>query len=287
MDLTDMTTLRALQDKYNFGFSKNLGQNFLIRSWVPERIIQVSGVDTHHGVLEIGPGIGVLTRYLCNNAAKVVSVELDSKLMPVLAETLCDCPNTTVIQGDVLKCDLSRLVQDELNGLEPVVCANLPYQVTTPVLTKLLESRLFPTITVMIQKEVAGRICASPGTADYGSFSIFAQYYTNPEICFDVPPDCFYPRPKVTSTVIRMTMREKPVELQDEKLFFSMVRSAFSQRRKTLVNGLTPLLSPALDKAGIQEGLIRCGYDPMVRGETLGIKDFITLSNYYRQYCIK
>ena len=281
MDLTNVETIRYLQNKYEFGFSKSLGQNFLIRSWVPERIIESSGIDRQNGVLEIGPGIGVLTRYLSQNAGRVAAVELDAKLLPILAETLNDCSNTKVIHRDILKCDIPQLIQDEFSGLNPVVCANLPYQVTTPVITKLLESHLFCKITVMIQREVARRICAAPGTADYGAFSVFAQYHSTPEICFDVPPDCFYPRPKVTSTVIRLTRKEKPQELRDEKLFFALVRSAFAQRRKTLVNALTPLLSSALDKAAIQDNLIRCGFDPMVRGETLGIKDYIILANQF------
>ncbi len=284
MDLTDMETIRMLQDQYAFAFSKSLGQNFLIRRWVPERIIESSGADRQNGVLEIGPGIGVLTRYLSQHAGKVISVELDARLLPILTETLKDCENTEIIHKDILKCDLFQLVQEHFGGLIPMVCANLPYHVTTPVLSKLLETRLFPTITVMIQKEVAKRICAAPGTADYGSFSVFAQYHTEPEVCFDVPPDCFFPRPKVTSSVIRLTQKPKPADLLDEKLFFSLVRAAFAQRRKTLANALTSLLSPALDKAEIQQGLHSCGYDPMIRGEALGIRDFIQLANYFTPY---
>ena len=283
MDLTDMDTLRALLARHDFHFSKSLGQNFLVRSWVPERILEVSGIDSTNGVLEIGPGVGVLTRYLGLHASKVAAVELDAKLLPVLSETLAGFSNVQIIHQDILKCDLRKLAQEQFAGLEPVVCANLPYQVTTPVLTKLLESGLFGALTVMIQKEVAQRICAKPGTSEYGAFSVFAQYHADTEICFDVPPDCFQPRPKVTSSVIRMIPKPAPAELKDEKLFFSLVRSSFAQRRKTLVNGLSPLLAPQLDKAKIQESLQACGFDPMVRGETLGIGDYVKLANYFRE----
>jgi 16S rRNA (adenine1518-N6/adenine1519-N6)-dimethyltransferase len=283
MDLTDMDTLRALLAKHDFHFSKSLGQNFLIRSWVPERIIEVSGIKKSDGVLEIGPGVGVLTGYLCECASKVAAVELDAKLLPVLAETLAERQNIQIIHQDILKCDLHELVQERFAGLRPVVCANLPYQVTTPVLTKLLESGSFASLTVMIQKEVAQRICAKPGTPEYGAFSVFAQYHADTEICFDVPPDCFQPRPKVTSSVIRMLPKSKPEDLKDEKLFFSLVRASFAQRRKTLVNGLSPLLSPRLDKAQIQESLQACGFDPLVRGETLGIPEYVKLANYFSE----
>jgi 16S rRNA (adenine1518-N6/adenine1519-N6)-dimethyltransferase len=208
-------------------------------------------------------------------------VELDAKLLPVLAETLAERQNIRIIHQDILKCDLRELVQEQFARLQPVVCANLPYQVTTPVLTKLLESGLFASLTVMIQKEVAQRICAKPGTPEYGAFSVFAQYHADTETCFDVPPDCFQPRPKVTSSVIRMVPKPAPAELKDEKLFFSLVRTAFTQRRKTLANGLSPLLSPRLDKAQIQESLKVCGFDPLVRGETLGIPEYVKLANYF------
>lgn len=279
MDLTDMKTLRELLARYNFHFSKSLGQNFLIRRWVPEQIISVSGVNQNCGVLEIGPGVGVLTRYLSQNTARVAAVELDHKLLPVLAETLSDCSNVHVIHADIMKTDLDSLVRQEFSQLEPVVCANLPYQISTPVLTRLLESRLFSCITVMIQKEVAQRICAKAGTSDYGAFSLFVQYYADAEICFHVPPDCFQPRPQVTSSVIRMVTKAPPAELEDEHFFFSLVKAAFAQRRKTLVNALTPLLSPALTKEQIQEALVSCDLPPLVRGEALDMNRFIQLSN--------
>ena len=283
MDLTNIHTLQSLLARHDFHFSKSLGQNFLVRSWVPEQILAVSTVDNSCGVLEIGPGVGVLTRYLSSAAAKVTAVELDSKLLPVLAETLADCPNAVVIHQDILKCDLQQLVHAHFQGLRPVVCANLPYQITTPVLTKLLDSGLFCGITVMIQKEVAQRICAKAGTPEYGAFSLFVQYHADAELCFDVSPDCFQPQPRVTSTVIRLIPKAPPSELVDEKLFFALIRAAFAQRRKTLVNALSPVLSPRLSKQQIQEGILACDLEPMIRGEALTQEEYIKLSNYYSQ----
>lgn len=281
MDLTNIDTLRSLLARHDFHFSRSLGQNFLVRSWVPERIMEVSGIDHRCGVLEIGPGVGVLTRYLSRNASRVAAVELDTKLLPVLEETLFDCENVRVIHQDIMKCDLQELVHREFDGLLPVVCANLPYQITTPVLSKLLESHLFERLTVMIQKEVAKRICARAGTPEYGAFSLFVQYHSDAAICFDVPPDCFQPRPKVTSAVITMKRKAPPKDLQDERLFFSLVRTAFAQRRKTLVNALSPLLSPMLNKEQIQEAVISLGLDPLVRGETLDITNYVELANHF------
>ena len=281
MDLTNLDTLRALLARHDFHFSKSLGQNFLIRAWVPEQIIRVSGIDEKSGVLEIGPGVGVLTRYLSQNAARVASVELDRKLLPILSETLADCPNAHVIHEDILKTDLDRLVEQEFSGLDPVVCANLPYQITTPVLTRLLESGHFRRITVMIQKEVAQRICAKAGTPEYGAFSLFIQYHAHATICFEVPPDCFHPRPAVTSAVIHLEKIAPPADLQDEKLFFSLIKAAFAQRRKTLVNALAPLLASRMTKQQIQEVLHSCGLDTMIRGEMLNISDYVRLANEF------
>ena len=280
MDLTNIDTLRALLSRHEFHFAKSLGQNFLIRSWVPERIMSVAGIESDTGVLEIGPGIGVLTRCLSQSASKVAAVELDRRLLPVLSETLADCPNVHVINEDIMKTDLDLLVKNEFSGLRPVVCANLPYQITTPVLSRLLECGLFHRITVMIQKEVAQRVCAKAGSPEYGAFSLFVQYYADAVICFDVPPDCFQPRPKVTSSVICLVRKEPPAELQDEKLFFALIKAAFAQRRKTLVNALTPLLSPGMSKEQIQDVIVlSCGLSPMIRGEALNQEDFIRISN--------
>ncbi len=282
MELTNLDEILPLLERHGFHFSKSLGQNFLIRSWVPERILRESGIDESCGVLEIGPGIGVLTQKLCSAAGKVVCVELDRSLLPVLEETLSDRKNVSVVQGDVMKMDLSRLAE-EFQGLRLMVCANLPYQITTPVLRKLLESGLFERITVMIQKEVAMRICARPGSAEYGAFTLFAGFYAAPSIRFDVPPDCFYPRPKVTSSVITLDKKGPPAELRDPELLFSITRAAFSQRRKTLTNGLSPLFAGKLSKQELQELITQCGFDERVRGETLSLDDYVVLSNAFSE----
>ncbi len=282
MDLTRLDEILPLLERHGFHFSKSLGQNFLIRSWVPERILRESGIDEGCGVLEIGPGIGVLTQKLCSAAGKVVCVELDRSLLPVLEETLSDRQNVSVVQGDVMKMDLSRLAE-EFQGLRLMVCANLPYQITTPVLRKLLDSGLFERITVMIQKEVALRICARPGSAEYGAFTLFTGFYATPSIRFDVPPDCFHPRPKVTSSVITLDRKEPPSGLRDRELLFSITRAAFSQRRKTLTNGLSSLFAGKLSKQELQELITRCGFDERVRGETLSLDDYVVLSNAFSE----
>ena len=278
MELTRLDVILPLLERHGFRFSKSLGQNFLIRSWVPERILSESGIDDGCGVLEVGPGIGVLTQELCSAAGRTVCVELDRSLLPVLAETLSDHDNFKIIHGDIMKLELSEIAKD-LRELRLLVCANLPYQITTPVLRKLLESRLFERITVMIQKEVALRICAEPGTAEYGAFSLFTGFYASPSIRFDVPPDCFYPRPKVTSTVITLDRKEPPAALLDQEMLFSITRAAFSQRRKTLANGLSSLFAGKLSKQQIQDAITNCGFDERVRGETLSLEEYVKLAN--------
>ena len=278
MNLTDYNEIRALLARHGFRFSKSLGQNFLTAAWVPERIAEEAGLDETVGVLEIGPGIGCLTEQLSRRAGKVLSVELDRSLQPVLAETLTGCENVEVLFGDVLKQDLPALVSESFPGLTPVVCANLPYNVTTPVLTALIESGCFERITVMIQREVARRICASPGTADYGAFGLFVQWHCETEILFDVPPSCFVPQPKVTSTVIRLTRRgQPPVQGKDEALLFRVIRAAFNQRRKTLVNALSAGLG--LGKEQVEKVLVLRGFDPKIRGEVLSIGDFSAITD--------
>ena len=210
MDLCDLRTIRDLLGRHGFHFSKSMGQNFLIDASVPRDIAMSSGADERCGVLEIGPGIGPLTVQLSRLAGKVAAVELDRSLLPVLEETLAECDNVQVISGDVLKLDLPALVREQFPGLTPMVCANLPYNITTPVLTALVEAGCFSSLTVMIQREVARRICAAPGTADYGAFSVFMQYHTEPQLLFDVPPECFYPAPKVTSSVLHCRLRQAP-----------------------------------------------------------------------------
>ena len=282
MELTNPADIRALLARHDFRFSKSMGQNFLTAAWVPADIAEASGADAHTGVLEVGPGIGCLTEQLAQRAAKVVSVELDERLRPVLAETLAGYENVELVFGDVLALDLPQLVAERYDGLRPVVCANLPYNVTSPLLTAFLTAGCFDTVTVMIQREVARRICSKPGTADYGAFGIFVQWYEEPELLFDVPPHCFVPAPKVTSTVVRLRMRSAPpADVQDEALLFAVVRAAFSQRRKTLINALAAGV-PGCDKARAAAAVAACGFDARVRGETLDLAQFAALSNALR-----
>lgn len=278
MELTNPEEIRPLLAKYGFRFSKALGQNFLIARWVPEKIAEMSGVNGECAVLEVGPGIGVLTSELARLAGSVTAVELDDALIPLLAETLGEFNNVEVINSDILKLDLSAWAAQH-SELRPVVCANLPYNITSPVLTSLLQSDVFQRITVMIQKEVAQRICAAPGTPEYGSFTVFVNYYSEPKILFDVSPDCFMPRPKVTSSVISLTKRARPETLNNEKLFFRIVRAAFAQRRKTLVNCLFSAFSGQISKEDAASLLTRLGISDKARGETLGIPEFVRLSN--------
>ena len=279
MNLTDYNEIRALLSRHGFRFSKSLGQNFLTAAWVPERIADEAGLDETVGVLEIGPGVGCLTEQLSMRAGKVVSVELDKALKPVLRETLADCENVEIVFGDVLEQDLPALVAERLPGLTPVVCANLPYNVTTPVLTALIEAGCFQRITVMIQREVARRICAGPDTADYGAFGLFVQYYCETETLFDVPPSCFVPQPKVTSSVIRLTKRLKPpVAVKDETLLFRVIRAAFNQRRKTLVNALSAGIGE-ISKEDVEQALLRRGIDAKIRGEALSLGRFAEISD--------
>ncbi|MDO4991221.1 MAG: 16S rRNA (adenine(1518)-N(6)/adenine(1519)-N(6))-dimethyltransferase RsmA [Eubacteriales bacterium] len=279
MNLTDYKEIRALLEKHGFRFSKSLGQNFLTAAWVPEDIAEAAGLDEQTGVLEIGPGVGCLTRELSRRAGKVVSVELDRSLRPVLAETLTGCENVEVVFGDILKQDLPALLDETMPGLRHVVCANLPYNVTTPVLTALLESGLFETVTVMIQREVARRICAALNTPDYGAFGVFVQWHAETELLFDVPPSCFVPQPKVTSSVIRLTRRAAPpVPVRDEDFLFRIVRAAFNQRRKTLINALASQV-PGVTKEDVEKALAALGYDTRIRGEVLSLGGFAEISD--------
>ena len=278
MNLCDRREIEGLLSRHGFRFAKALGQNFLIDADVPRAIAEGSGADAHCGVLEIGPGIGCLTQELCRRAGKVVSVELDSRLYGVLAETMAEFPNFILQPGDIMKQDLPALIGTHFAGLRPVVCANLPYNITTPVLTLLVESGLFSCITVLIQKEVAQRICAAPGSPDYGAFSLLMQYYTEPELLFTVPPTCFLPAPKVTSAVIRCPVRPKPpVTVQSTEAFWRTVRAGFALRRKTLVNSLQTGWS--LPKEQLAEIVTSCGLDASVRGERLSLEDYARLSD--------
>ena len=279
MDLCNINEIKALLARHGFHFSKAKGQNFLTQSWVPQNIVLESGVDETCGVLEVGPGIGPLTQQLCRYAKKVVAVEVDRTLQPVLAETMAGNENLEIIFGDILKTDIAKLVREEFSGLRPMACANLPYYITTPVLAALLESRAFEAVTVMVQKEVAQRICSPAGKGDYGAFSVFCQYYAEPELLFDVPAHCFLPQPKVTSAVITLRTRQKrPWDIADEAVFFRAVRASFAMRRKKLSNGLSSGF-PELGKAGAEAVIAAAGFDANVRGETLGIPEFARIAN--------
>lgn len=281
MNLCDIREVRALLARHGFRFSKSMGQNFLVEDWVPRRIADASGAGAGHGVLEIGPGIGCLTRELCKRAAKVVSVELDQALPPVLSETMAGVENFTLVTGDILKLNVPDLVDRSFPGLSPLVCANLPYNIATPVLRVLAECGRFEALTVMVQREVAQRLAARPGTGGYGALSVYMQYYTTPEILFEVPPNCFLPQPKVTSAVVRCPARQEPAVSPacGRAFFFQTVRAAFALRRKTLANSLASVFGQRLGKEGIAAAIADCGLPPQVRGEALGMEELAALAD--------
>lgn len=279
INVTDIQIMKPLLAEHGFHFSKAKGQNFLIASWVPERIAQDAGVDRTAGVLEIGPGVGPLTQQLALRAGKVCAVEVDERLKPILKLTVGDFDNLDILWGDVLKLDVKALVQEKFADLRPMACANLPYYITSPILSALLEAECFESVTVMVQKELAQRIAAKPGTADYSAFTVFCQYYAEPELLFDVPAHCFLPQPKVTSAVITLKTRKTlPWEILDKDIFFRTVRASFAMRRKKLQNGLASGF-PELGKAGAGEVIAACGFDENVRGETLSIPEFAAIAN--------
>lgn len=279
INVCDIQIMKPLLAEHGFHFSKAKGQNFLIAPWVPESIAVQSGVDETVGVMEIGPGIGPLTQQLALRAKKVCAVELDRRLAPILEKTVGEFENLEILWDDVLNLDVSALVKEKFAGLRPMACANLPYYITSPILTALLEAECFESVTVMVQKEVAQRICAKPGTADYSAFTIFCQYYAQPEILFDVPAHCFLPQPKVTSSVICLQVRkERPWQIEDASIFFRTVRASFAMRRKKLTNGLASGF-PELGKMGATEVLTACGLDENIRGEVLDIPAFASLAN--------
>ena len=279
INVCDIQVMKPLLAEHGFHFSKAKGQNFLTQQWVPEQIVLRSGVDRTAGVLEIGPGIGPLTQQLCLRAGKVCAVELDKRLEPILKQTVGQFDNLQIIWDDVLKQDIPALVAEKFQGLRPMACANLPYYITSPILTALLEAECFEAVTVMVQKEVAQRIAATAGSADYSAFTVFCQYYAEPEILFDVPAHCFLPQPKVTSAVITLRTRaQKPWQIDDEAIFFRTVRASFAMRRKKLSNGLAAGFAD-LGKEGAAEVIRRAGLPENVRGETLTIAQFAALSN--------
>ena len=273
-------TIEIIQ-KYEFDFQKRFGQNFLIDTHVLEKIVRAADISKEDFVLEIGPGIGTMTQYLAEAAKRVTAVEIDDNLIPILEETLKDYDNVSVIHGDILKLDLNRLVQEQNDGKPIKVVANLPYYITTPIIMGLFESRVpLINVTVMVQKEVADRMQAGPGTKDYGALSLAVQYYASPYIAANVPPNCFIPRPKVGSSVIRLTKHEKkPVNVDNEELFWKLIRASFNQRRKTLQNGLNNSPEITLTKETIAQAIESLGWSPTVRGETLTLEQFALLAN--------
>lgn len=280
MGLCDIHVIKDVLGRHGFHFSKSLGQNFLTAQWVPERIAAECGADKESGALEVGPGMGCLTGELSKTAGQVVAIELDRALFPVLEETLAGYGNVEVVHGDVLKTDLAALCREKFGEKKVYACANLPYYITTPAIAALLDSGAFAGVTVMVQKEVAKRICAAPGSSDYGAFSIYVQYHADARILFNVPAGCFVPQPKVDSAVIRLTPLETPtVMVRDEKLFFAIVRAAFNQRRKTLVNAIQPAFGGRLDKTEILSLAASCGLDERVRGERLGLAEYGRLAD--------
>jgi len=272
-------TMRDILNAHGFKFSKSMGQNFLVDANIPRKIVQQSNVDKSCGVLEVGPGIGALTSELCAVAGHVTAVELDKRLVPILHNIFSDQENVSIIQGDILKLDIKETVNETMPGLSHHVCANLPYNITTPAITAFIDANVFKSITVMVQREVALRMCAKPGTSEYGAFSVYINYHTKPEILFNVPPECFMPRPKVTSSIVRMEVRaERLLDSEKEKMFFRVVRAAFGQRRKTLVNALYSVFDKTHSKEDISKIVAECGFDVRIRGEVLSIDDFIKLS---------
>ena len=279
INVCDINVMKPLLAQHGFHFSKAKGQNFLIAPWVPQSIAEDAGVDETAGVLEIGPGIGPLTQQLCLRAKKVCAVELDERLKPILELTVGEFDNLEIIWSDVLKQDVAALVKEKFDGLRPMACANLPYYITSPILSALLEAECFDSVTVMVQKEVAVRIAAQPGSADYSAFTVFCQYYAEPELLFDVPAHCFLPQPKVTSAVIQLKVRkDRDWGVLDQDIFFRTVKASFAMRRKKLSNGLASGF-PELGKTGAAEVIAECGFDANVRGETLGIPEFAKLAN--------
>lgn len=277
LELTDIGTIKALLARHGFHFSKALGQNFIVNPSVCPRMADESGIDSESGVIEIGAGIGVLTAELAKRAKKVVCIELDSKLLPILDETLADFDNIEIINADVLKIDLAALIEEKFGGMPVYVCANLPYYITSPVIMTLLESRLpLKAVTVMVQREAAQRLCAPVGSRLSGAVTVAVDYYAEARRLFDVSAGSFMPAPKVDSSVIRLDIREKPgIEVSDEKLFFSMVHAAFGQRRKTASNSISS--GTGIPKAVVAEAIERCGFPPSVRAESMTAEQLAAL----------
>ena len=269
--------------KYNFNFQKRFGQNFLIDSHILEKIVESAEITKEDCVLEIGPGIGTMTQYLAESAGQVIAVEIDKSLIPILEDTLSPYDNVTVINEDILKVDIQKLVEEQNAGKPIKVVANLPYYITTPIIMGLFESHVpLDSITIMVQKEVADRMQVGPGTKDYGALSLAVQYYAKPEIVLNVPPTCFMPRPNVGSAVIRLKRHAQcPVEVDDAEFMFRLIRASFNQRRKTLANGLSNSTELTLTKEQIAKAIESLGVSPSIRGEALTLAQFAQLSNFF------
>ena len=275
----------AILNKYNFVFQKRFGQNFLIDQHVMDKIISAARITQNDTVLEIGPGIGSMTQYLCENARQVIAVEIDKVLIPILNDTLSSYDNLTIINDDILKVDVNEIVRT-MNDKKPIkVVANLPYYITTPIIMGLFESKVpIENITVMVQKEVAQRMQSGPGSKSYGALSLAVQFYADPYIVANVPPNCFIPRPNVGSAVIRLTKLSKPaVSVNDEKLMFALIRASFNQRRKTLVNAISNSSELSISKEEITVACETLGYSPTIRGEALLLEDFAKFANYFKK----
>lgn len=280
-DLGNAAKTAEVIKKYGFSFQKRFGQNFLVDGHVLDKIVDAAMIEKEDGVIEIGPGIGTLTQRLCERASKVVAIEIDKELIPILKDTLSDHSNVKIINADVMKLDMSALIKEEFNGADVKVVANLPYYITTPIVMSLLEKHLpLSSVTIMIQKEVAQRMQAKPGTKDYGALSLAVQYYSDTYIAANVPPNCFMPRPKVGSSVIRLTVRQSPeTEAKNEKLMFDLIRAAFNQRRKTLVNAISNYAGLTFSKEEITKALSKLSLPSDVRGEMLDLQQFAALSD--------
>lgn len=278
-ELSDISVIKDVLSRHGFSFSKALGQNFLVNPTVCPKMAEECGADENTGVIEIGAGIGVLTKELAKRAKKVVSVELDTRLLPVLDETLAEFDNVEIVNADIMKLDLKKLIEEKFSGMKVAVCANLPYYITSPVITMLLESKIpIESVTVMIQKEVADRLTAPVGSRDSGAVTVCVNYFSKPEKLFDVKKGSFMPMPKVDSAVIRLTVRkEPPVPVGDEKKFFRLVKAAFSMRRKTALNSISSGLS--IPKPTVEQALVNVGLDLNVRAEKLTLRDFAALSD--------
>jgi len=280
-NLASISVIKEILSESGFKFSKSLGQNFLTDENVLDKIVSGALIDSQTNVIEIGPGFGTLTQRLCMAAKKVVCIEIDQSAIPILQENLSDFDNLKIINADVLKTDMKKIIEEEFDGGSVKIAANLPYYITTPIIMSILEARLgVDSLTIMIQKEVADRIAAKPSTKDYGALSLAVNYYSVPQIITTVPPSAFIPQPKVASTVIKLAMREKPpVDLLDERIFFKTVKAAFGQRRKTLVNALSNSPAIGLGKETVGEVLRKCAIDEKRRGETLSIEEFADVAN--------